>query len=147
MLIIFLGMTVVPTLGWRWMIRLSVTLLLFLLLLFRVTSLPTLSFLNTVNSLSAVSSTRCCHIVKCGVFPSRCVVYPGVCPLQRVRGEREGRCGDPSAHRHDEPILLTTGRAGGTSGGEEREGRTGGESQRYIKGEGGKGERERQVLE
>ncbi|XP_062339147.1 putative transporter SVOPL [Osmerus eperlanus] len=35
MLIIVLGMTVVPTLGWRWMIRLSVTPSVFLLLLFR----------------------------------------------------------------------------------------------------------------
>ncbi|XP_077566281.1 putative transporter SVOPL [Stigmatopora nigra] len=35
MLIIFLGMLVVPTLGWRWMIRLSVVPSVFLLFLFR----------------------------------------------------------------------------------------------------------------
>lgn len=35
MLIIVLGMTVVPTMGWRWMIRLSVTPSVFLIFLFR----------------------------------------------------------------------------------------------------------------
>ncbi|KAM6986066.1 putative transporter SVOPL isoform 1-T1 [Aplochiton taeniatus] len=35
MLIIILGMTVVPTMGWRWMIRLSVTPSIFLLFLFK----------------------------------------------------------------------------------------------------------------
>ena len=36
MLIIVLGMTVIPTLGWRWMIRISIVPSIILILLFKV---------------------------------------------------------------------------------------------------------------
>lgn len=42
-LIIILGMVVVPTLGWRWMIRLSVTPSIILIFLFKVSQSVALS--------------------------------------------------------------------------------------------------------
>lgn len=46
MLIILLGMLVVPTLGWRWMIRISVTPSIILIFLFKVRCLTHLSVLT-----------------------------------------------------------------------------------------------------
>lgn len=61
MLIIILGMLLVPTLGWRWMIRVSIAPSLILIFLFKVCLLP--SSLSQLFSLELTVPVSLCLCV------------------------------------------------------------------------------------
>lgn len=72
MLIIILGMLLVPTLGWRWMIRVSIAPSLILIFLFKVCLLP--SSLSQLFSLELTVPVSLCLCVLPSLSQNRLVI-------------------------------------------------------------------------
>lgn len=98
MLIIVLGMLIVPTLGWRWMIRISVTPSIILIFLFKVGKLISVSPLKSKTS-------RLCFFL---------LVYPRVGTLQCVRRKHSSCCQHNAKDCKDEQSIPPSRATSGT---------------------------------